>query len=238
MNSKAANKIRSREHNSTLSSGAKSALLISMVAILAAGNLLDRELRTRTTSGPTPRDERAALLVPLGDVPLPDVPETAPDGGPMPREPKTYVVVEGDTLGKIAQKTLGTQRAWKAILRLNQDQIESPAAVRTGMRIKIPGPRWEVWMARQSRARAAQSTHAGSASPDTASNGSGGTAPEPYAPNDPNVYVVQKGDTLGHVAQKTLGTVRAAQKLYEHNHSAIANPDQLKVGTRLQIPSP
>jgi|SRR5579872_5609856 len=54
-------------------------------------------------------------------------------------------------------------------------------------------------------------------------------------PNGP-IYVVKKGDTLGTIAQKTLGTSKLANKLYEANTDRIASPTAMKAGTKLVIP--
>jgi nucleoid-associated protein YgaU len=54
-------------------------------------------------------------------------------------------------------------------------------------------------------------------------------------PNGP-VYVVKKGETLGTIAQKVLGTSKLANKLYEANADRIPSPTAMKAGTKLVIP--
>jgi nucleoid-associated protein YgaU len=51
------------------------------------------------------------------------------------------------------------------------------------------------------------------------------------------IYVVKKGETLGVIAQKTLGTSKLALKLLEVNAARIPNPNAMKPGTRLIIPA-
>jgi nucleoid-associated protein YgaU len=51
------------------------------------------------------------------------------------------------------------------------------------------------------------------------------------------VYTVKKGETLGVISQKVLGTSKLAQKLYEANAARIANPNFVKPGTKLIVPS-
>jgi len=51
------------------------------------------------------------------------------------------------------------------------------------------------------------------------------------------VYTVKKGETLGVIAQKVLGTSKLSTRLYEANASRIANPNFVKPGTRLIVPS-
>ncbi len=51
------------------------------------------------------------------------------------------------------------------------------------------------------------------------------------------VYTVKKGETLGVIAQKVLGTSKLASKLYEANAARIGNPNFVKPGTRIIVPS-
>ena len=48
------------------------------------------------------------------------------------------------------------------------------------------------------------------------------------------VYEVEEGDTLGHIAQRTLGSAREAARLAAHNGLALDDP--LEIGSKLQIP--
>lgn len=52
--------------------------------------------------------------------------------------PKEYVVQDGDTLGAIAKRTLGSSGEWQAILDANKSVISEPEDLRPGMRLKIP----------------------------------------------------------------------------------------------------
>lgn len=55
-----------------------------------------------------------------------------------PASPREYVVQDGDTLGAIAKRTLGSSGAWQAILDANKSVISEPEDLRPGMRLKIP----------------------------------------------------------------------------------------------------
>ncbi len=76
-------------------------------------------------------------------VPVPTAPETAPAKAPAPTsspaKPKTYTVKPGDTLGKIAARELGKASAWERLLQANHKILKSPAALRPGMVLRIPG---------------------------------------------------------------------------------------------------
>lgn len=52
--------------------------------------------------------------------------------------PADYTVQDGDTLGAIAKRTLGSSGAWQAILDANKSVISEPEDLRPGMRLKIP----------------------------------------------------------------------------------------------------
>jgi nucleoid-associated protein YgaU len=51
---------------------------------------------------------------------------------------RTYTVVAGDSLSKIAKKLLGNANRWKDIHALNKDQVKNPDLIRPGQVLKIP----------------------------------------------------------------------------------------------------
>ena len=67
---------------------------------------------------------------------------TAPDA-PQPTGPigsgKTYVVVKGDSLSKIAKGEYGDANKWRAIYEANKDLITDPDLIYPGQELKIPG---------------------------------------------------------------------------------------------------
>ncbi len=58
-----------------------------------------------------------------------------------PASATQYVVREGDTLGAIATRTLGSSRAWQALLDANKALIREPEDLRPGMTLTIPAKR-------------------------------------------------------------------------------------------------
>jgi len=60
---------------------------------------------------------------------------TAPEAA---RSTRTYTVVAGDSLSKIAKKLYGDASKWKKIYEANQDQIKNPDLIRPGQTFKIP----------------------------------------------------------------------------------------------------
>lgn len=55
-----------------------------------------------------------------------------------PADTKTYTVVEGDSLSKIAKKTLNDAKLWEKIYQLNKDTIKNPNLIYPGQIIVLP----------------------------------------------------------------------------------------------------
>ncbi len=52
---------------------------------------------------------------------------------------KTYVVVHGDSLSKIAKREYGDASKWPRIYDANRDLIKNPDLIYPGQELKIPG---------------------------------------------------------------------------------------------------
>ncbi len=61
-----------------------------------------------------------------------DMGATAPAGG------RTYTVVSGDSLSKIAKREYGDGARWHAIFDANRDQISNPDLIHPGQVLTIP----------------------------------------------------------------------------------------------------
>ncbi|MHC4392502.1 MAG: LysM peptidoglycan-binding domain-containing protein [Planctomycetota bacterium] len=214
-----------------MTSHTKMGLAFAMGLVLLGSHLFDRDLGSKDSHQATRlrTEQRALLLSPYTDLGLPEIPGTAPDGGPAPKPAQTYTVLEGDTLGRVSQKTLGTTKGWKAILYLNHETLESPQALRVGMRLKIPGPSWKRWLDRYERRQRGETL------PRAAIRAPGHPAPV-VTPR--NTYLVQPGDTLGGIAQKKLGSAGQWKRLLEANPPLKGDPKRLRVGMSLTLPGP
>jgi nucleoid-associated protein YgaU len=60
-----------------------------------------------------------------------------PPPAPKP-ELKTYTVVSGDSLSKIAKKFYGDATHWQRIFEANKDIIKNPDLIHPGQVLKIP----------------------------------------------------------------------------------------------------
>jgi nucleoid-associated protein YgaU len=52
---------------------------------------------------------------------------------------KTYVVVNGDSLSKIAKREYGDASKWRKIYEANKDLIKDPDLIYPGQELKVPG---------------------------------------------------------------------------------------------------
>ncbi|HEY0604094.1 MAG TPA: LysM peptidoglycan-binding domain-containing protein [Herpetosiphonaceae bacterium] len=175
-------------------------------------------------------------LNPLGELPAPPPPSTI------------YTVQPGDTLGLIARRFLRNDARWPEIFEINRDKLTNPNAIRVGQQLRIP------------IVLAAHIVQSGETLGSIARLGLGdaGRWREIFDLNrdrvkDPNVlrsgqelrvpftiavHVVQRGDTLRKIAAEFLGSELRWREIFESNREQLANPDQLRVGQRLQIVVP
>lgn len=84
----------------------------------------------KTTAKPAPP--------PVADSDAPPSKPKAKPSKPAAKGQKTYVVRQGDSLWKIAQKQYGDGRAWRRIYNANRAKIADPADVPIGTKLVIP----------------------------------------------------------------------------------------------------
>jgi len=63
---------------------------------------------------------------------------TAPSPAPRESTTRTYTVVKGDTLSKIAKNMYGDANKWRKIYEANTDIIKNPDLIHPGQILKIP----------------------------------------------------------------------------------------------------
>lgn len=59
-------------------------------------------------------------------------------GGSSSTATRTYVVVKGDSLSKIAQREYGQANQWSRIYEANRDILNDPDKIQPGQTLKIP----------------------------------------------------------------------------------------------------
>jgi nucleoid-associated protein YgaU len=139
---------------------------------------------------------------------------------------KTYTVQRGDSWFRIAQRHYGDGNLWKELARFNGgDEV-----VRLGAAVKIPS---REALTGEAEAKAASQPAAPSARPEPRKQ-----EPAPAKPGRLEVasltYTVKRGDTLGEIAQRTLGTSRRWREIADLNN--IKDVDVIPAGTVLKLP--
>lgn len=125
----------------------------------------------------------------------------------------TYTVREGDSLYRIAARTLGDGNRWREIQQLNPDQVGTDGIINEGMKLKLP-----------SSARVtAPATQRKSAPTKQAERKSTKT------------YIVVPGDTLGEISVRLLGTSKRVDEFVTLNGLDDAN--DIRVGMKLKVPA-
>lgn len=132
-----------------------------------------------------------------------------------PAGPRFYTVVAGDSLYRIAEKTLGPGKGpqWRRIAEANPS-LSAPSRLRPGMKIVIPA-------ARTPRRPAADTV--GEQAFLAVDNAAIARS-----------YIVQPGDTLGEISTKVYGTSRRWRTIREANGNL--DPRALRPGLKLTIP--
>lgn len=147
------------------------------------------------------------------------VPAAAPSAVPGPAAlpgEKTYVVVDGDSFTRVAKKLYG-DGLWKKLAEANSDRVKGRCVLRRHEKLRAPSIETLTGKAASLASKPASAAHKSAtdknakksdkASDRTAENGTEKT--KSRKPESSEVkyasYTVKKGDTLGTIAQRTLG---------------------------------
>jgi nucleoid-associated protein YgaU len=153
-----------------------------------------------------------------------EVPEIETRGARQPEQGRRYVVVAGDSLERIARRELGDASLWPELQSFNQ--ISDPQRIRAGQVLKLPA-------AGETRATL-------EAAPVEARKEAAPSKPKATAAEAPRLaagtrtYVIKKGDVLGTIAQRELGSAKLIAKIKELNPGL--DPDRILVGAKLMLP--
>ena len=160
--------------------------------------------------------------VPLNPQPQHKTAERAPSpaqGAPVeepvivtPASERTYEVRPGEALSTICQQTYGTSALTAALAAHNG--ISDPDTVWAGRRLSLP---------------VAEVLTGGTDTAATAGNVDTTAHWEPYR--------IKAGDSLSEIARELMGSAGRWRQLYELNRNAISDPDNIRAGTVLRIPS-
>ncbi|MBN2404643.1 MAG: LysM peptidoglycan-binding domain-containing protein [Coriobacteriia bacterium] len=129
--------------------------------------------------------------------------------------PQTYVVQEGDSLSKIAERFYGKESGWKRIVTANK--LDNPDRLRVGQRLVIPP---------EEPVPAVIGTH-DTRAPSVALTGD--------STSEAQSYTVQKGDRLIKIAEQFYGDGAKWRLIADANR--VTDDRRLKVGQKLVIPA-
>ncbi len=186
-------------------------------AAVPSGNQTPEYVPAKTSVTPELPIKTTVTPVPVG-----------PTATPAANE-KTHTVASGDTMYVICKKYYGTTKYWKELAAFNSATLKNPAALKLGQKLRIPSV--EVLGGTK------PADVGGVASSEPKSDAKPEAKPTTKPTTKPNgkTYIVQKGDTPGAIAQKTLGTSRKANELMKFNK--IDDEGALKIGMVLNIPN-
>jgi nucleoid-associated protein YgaU len=182
---------------------------------IAAGRIAPAPHQVVTFDRPAAASPAALADVtpqPAASVPVAVVPAASAPAATAPASVGTITVGSGDTLYRIAERTLGDGNRWRELHEANRDTLKSPDVLRAGMTLRIPGR----------SAATSPATTATSARPENGRT---------------TVHTVQSGETLYAIAQRRMGNGNRWRELYEANRQVIgSDPARLEAGMTLALP--
>lgn len=178
---------------------------------------------------------------PMIDPPPPDPGDGPPVDPPVPAPVLKEVVVKKDqSLWIIARDEYGAGNADRMVpLIAQENSLANAARISEGQILRLP----------PMPGKTAVASDASSGAPPKPAPKPRPARTVPMLPFVPNpvwvsigdeetssdaIYVVKQGDTLGTIAQKTLGSARRAKEIADLN--GVANMDAISEGQRLRIP--
>ena len=149
----------------------------------------------------------------------------------------THVVAKGETLEDIAEEYLGSKTRWKELIALNPGL--DPRKLQIGQVLQVK-PAASVALSVSAPAPPAKPVAATETAAPTVSAAAPATdktaAPATTAAKKGRTHTVAKGDTLGGIAKKYLGSATRADEIYQANTDVLKNKHDLDVGQVLRIP--
>jgi len=163
----------------------------------------------------------------------PDAPVNAPAAE------RWHIVANNDSLYALSAKYYGSGKYWKKLAEANKSRIGSDNSLRPGVRILIPDA-----AALGITNAPVQPVKPDAAKPQTKPETKPQTKPEATKPETKpastpaasgRVYEVKKGDTLGEISMRELGTSKRANEIIKLNGLKDAN--SIRVGQKLKLPA-
>lgn len=155
---------------------------------------------------------------------------------PAPAAERWHIVVANDSLFALSKKYYGDGKHWKKLAEANKGRMGDNNTLRTGVRLLIPDA---AAIGLAGATPPAVLTKPIAAKPETKPE----TKPQTKAETKPatptttagRVYEVKKGDTLGEISMRELGTSKRAGEIITLNNLKDAN--SIRVGQKLKMPA-
>lgn len=141
---------------------------------------------------------------------------------------RLHTVVPGDNLFKIAKRYYGDGNLWSKLAEYNTGRIGAKGEVRVGTKLRIP-------TADAISGRPAGNVVQLASRVTPPSLPVGRVTAEQRA--KPANYTVRKGDTLGAIARRELGSSKRAGEIIRLNKSVLRDPDNVPLGAVLKLPT-
>ena len=183
----------------------------------------------RSVDGGTPAAAGEAAAKPAGDAA-----KAKPESAAARPKSGTHVVAKGETLEDIALEHLGSKTRWKELVALNPGL--DPRKMQIGQVLQVAAAAPPVPLALASRTDPAPAPTLPVAAKPKPEPAAAKSAPASAAPAKGRKHTVAKGDTLGAIARKYLGSSARADEIYKANTDVLKTRDDLSVGQVLRIP--
>lgn len=144
-----------------------------------------------------------------------------------------YIVKAGDSLGKIAKRTLGSANKYKDILLLNP-QLKSAHLIYPSQKLLISKADGKAGV---KVAAVAKKTDEKVMSDLPSKKGVEKKAEAPKSPAVASTYIVKRGDSLWIIAKKVYGNGAEYRKLIKLNPQLAKNPGSISPNMKLQVNS-
>ncbi len=150
-----------------------------------------------------------------------------------PAAERWHIVVANDSLFAISKKYYGDGKYWKKLADANKGRMADNNTLRTGVRLLIPDAATIGIAGATPKVDPAKLATKPS---DTKPSATKPTTPETKPTTTAGrVYEVKKGDTLGEISMRELGTSKRASEIIKLNGLKDAN--SIRVGQKLKLPA-
>ena len=134
---------------------------------------------------------------------------------------RLHVGQEGESLYRIAERFYGDGNLWRKLAAHNTDRVAENGSVRVGVALKIPERSVLVGTARVAPATPKRATTVRTPAPKPATT---------------RTYTVRKGDTLGAICSRELGSSKRMDDVVALNPK-LESADMIYVGMKLKLPA-